>query len=116
MAQQHQQRLLWQPLWPRLMRLLRAAPDHPLASLVLIPVALPVAFLLPTILIWDAVLQWLYDHYSGILEVVWEDGGAMLDIAINSSALGGKELTRMVNQTVRRRADAVYTKHQHQEG
>lgn len=101
-------RLLWQPLWPQLSALLRSAPDHPLeatlAAIILVPLALPLAFVLPGVLVWDTVLQSLYSKWGGPLEVLWEDGGAMLRIALDSAALGGKETVRAVKQVVHMQA------------
>lgn len=95
-------RLLWEPLWPQLADVLHAAPNNPLhatfAALVLAPFALPLVFLLPPVLIGDAFLQFLYRRFGGPVEVLWEDGWAMLRIALDNAALGGKEATRVLNQ------------------
>jgi hypothetical protein len=98
-------RLLWQPLWPQVASLLRSVPDYPfeatLAAIALTPVCLPLACILPFVLVCDAALQKMYDRWGGPLEVLWEDVGGMLHIALDSAALAGKEGIRVVNQTVR---------------
>lgn len=69
------------------------------------PIAIPLILLVPPLLVGDAVLQFAYDRYGGIVEVVWEDGAEMLRIAFDSAKLGGKEATRVLYQIVRKQIE-----------
>lgn len=73
--------------------------------MIFFPIAIPLILLVPPLLVGDAVLEFGYGRYGGIVEVVWEDGAEMLRIAFDSAKLGGKEATRVLNQIVRKQME-----------
>lgn len=94
-------RLLWAPLTPRLSTFAQESPLLAvMGGLLIFPFTF---FVLPFVLFWDVVLQWLYNNHIGSpLEVLWQDGPELLQLGLRSAALAGKESMRTAQQLGRK--------------
>jgi len=94
-------RLLWAPLTPRVKAFVE---ENPLLAVTVGLLTFPCTFfVLPFILFWDVVLQWLYNNHIGSpIEVLYQDGPELLRLGLRSGALAAKESMRTAHQLGRK--------------